>query len=89
MKVNLTQVMVKPSLKLEEPVALNVGKELAEIIYSSSKTLEHTLFAERLYKAEGEIEVSETERQLMLSHIDTFMYWARKPLTDILEGKGE
>jgi len=84
MKINLTQVTLKPTIAGPE-VTKNLTREVAEAIYQDAKTLAATSFALRLFNAEGEIEISEEEKGFIETAIRMFKYWVQAPILDMLK----
>ncbi len=84
MKINLCKVEVKSSL-IAPTKEENLNPLIAEHIYKTCSTLEEKLFAEKMFKCDGEMEITETERQLILSKINDFYYWLKDPIIKILE----
>ena len=64
MKINLTQIKVKPSL-LEEEKVLDVQKVIADLIWRecSKDDIAKANFALKLFNAPGEIEITDSEKQ--------------------------
>ena len=64
MKINLTQIKVKPSL-LEEEKVLDVQKVIADLIWREcgKEDIAKANFALKLFNAPGEIEITDIEKQ--------------------------
>ena len=64
MKINLTQIKVKPSL-LEEEKVLDVQKVIADLIWREcgKDDIAKADFALKLFNAPGEIEITDSEKQ--------------------------
>ena len=64
MKINLTQIKVRPSL-LEEEKILDVQKTIADLIWREcgKEDIAKANFALKLFNAPGEIEITDIEKQ--------------------------
>ena len=64
MKINLTQIKVRPSL-LEEEKVLDVQKTIADLIWREcgKEDIAKANFALKLFNAPGEIEITDIEKQ--------------------------
>ena len=64
MKINLTQINVRPSL-LDEEKVLDVQKTIADLIWREcgKEDIAKANFALKLFNAPGEIEITDTEKQ--------------------------
>ena len=76
MKINLTQIKVKPSL-LEEEKVLDVQKVIADLIWREcgKDDIAKANFALKLFNAPGEIEITDTEKQYIESILVNAKYW--------------
>lgn len=79
MTINLTEVMVKPSLFGPE-VKKDLYKEVAEAVYQRACTLEQSRFANRLFESTGEIEIEDKEAQWITEAISGFRFWIQEPI---------
>ena len=72
MKINLTQIKVRPSL-LEEEKVLDVQKTIADLIWKEcgKDDIAKASFALRLFDAPGEIEITDVEKQ----YIENWFAW--------------
>ena len=82
MKINLTQIKVKPSL-LEEEKVLDVQKTIADLIWREcgKEDIAKANFALKLFNAPGEIEITDTEKQYIEAVLINAKYW----LADAIE----
>ena len=64
MKINLTQIKVKPSL-LEEEKVLDVQKVIADLIWREcgKDDIAKASFALKLFNTPGEVEITDAEKQ--------------------------
>ena len=76
MKINLTQIKVKPSL-LEEEKVLDVQKVIADLIWREcgKDDIAKANFALKLFNAPGEIEITDSEKQNIETSLDNAKYW--------------
>ena len=82
MKINLTQIKVRPSL-LEEEKVLDVQKTIADLIWREcgKEDIAKANFALKLFNAPGEIEITDTEKQYIEAVLINAKYW----LADTIE----
>ena len=82
MKINLTQIKVRPSL-LEEEKVLDVQKTIADLIWREcgKEDIAKANFALKLFNAPGEIEITDTEKQYIEAILINAKYW----LADAIE----
>lgn len=82
MKINLTQIKVRPSL-LEEEKVLDVQKTIADLIWREcgKEDIAKANFALKLFNAPGEIEITDIEKQYIESVLINAKYW----LADAIE----
>ena len=82
MKINLTQLKVRPSL-LEEEKVLDVQKTIADLIWKEcgKDDIAKASFALRLFDAPGEIEITDVEKQYIEAVLVNAKYW----LADAIE----
>lgn len=82
MKINLTQIKVRPSL-LEEEKVLDVQKTIADLIWREcgKEDIAKANFALKLFNALGEIEITDIEKQYIESVLINAKYW----LADAIE----
>lgn len=82
MKINLTQIKVRPSL-LEEEKVLDVQKTIADLIWREcgKEDIAKANFALKLFNAPGEIEITDTEKQYIEAVLVNAKYW----LADAIE----
>lgn len=57
-------------------VVIDVAKELANIIYNSTKECGEAIFAQELYK-NGEVELTEENIAIVKKYYDNFLYFAK------------
>ena len=76
MKINLTQIKVRPSL-LEEEKVLDVQKTIADLIWREcgKEDIAKANFALKLFNAPGEIEITDTEKQYIEAILINAKYW--------------
>ena len=76
MKINLTQIKVRPSL-LEEEKVLDVQKTIADLIWREcgKEDIAKANFALKLFNAPGEIEITDTEKQYIEAVLINAKYW--------------
>ena len=76
MKINLTQIKVKPSL-LEEEKVLDVQKVIADLIWREcgKDDIAKANFALKLFNAPGEIEITDSEKQYIEASLVNAKYW--------------
>ena len=82
MKINLTQIKVRPSL-LEEEKVLDIQKTIADLIWREcgKEDIAKANFALKLFNAPGEIEITDTEKQYIEAVLINAKYW----LADAIE----
>ena len=82
MKINLTQIKVRPSL-LEEEKVLDVQKTIADLIRREcgKEDIAKANFALKLFNAPGEIEITDIEKQYIEAVLINAKYW----LADAIE----
>ena len=82
MKINLTQIKVRPSL-LEEEKVLDVQKTIADLIWREcgKEDIAKANFALKLFNALGEIEITDIEKQYIEAVLINAKYW----LADAIE----
>ena len=82
MKINLTQIKVRPSL-LEEEKVLDVQKTIADLIWREcgKEDIAKANFALKLFNAPGEIEITDIEKQYIEAVLVNAKYW----LADAIE----
>ena len=82
MKINLTQIKVRPSL-LEEEKVLDVQKTIADLIWREcgKEDIAKANFALKLFNTPGEIEITDTEKQYIEAVLVNAKYW----LADAIE----
>lgn len=83
MKVNFTKVKVRPSL-FEDEVVNDYQKQLANIVWQNAQTVEEGNFALRLFNAPGDLEISDSEADILARMIATAPMWQRQPVLEIL-----
>lgn len=76
MKINLTQLKVRPSL-LEEEKVLDVQKTIADLIWKEcgKDDIAKANFALKLFNAPGEIEITDSEKQYIEASLVNAKYW--------------
>ena len=82
MKINLTQIKVRPSL-LEEEKVLDVQKTIADLIWREcgKEDIAKANFALKLFNTPGDIEITDTEKQYIEAVLINAKYW----LADAIE----
>lgn len=85
MKVNFTAVKCFPQLRGNE-VTINFGQQMGESIYQGAKSLKDVKLANRIYDAEGEMELSDEEKETVKNAANNFIWWAK---VGILRALGE
>ena len=76
MKINLTQLKVRPSL-LEEEKVLDVQKIVADLIWREcgKDDIAKASFALRLFNTPGEVEITDAEKQYIEAVLANAKYW--------------
>ena len=76
MKINLTQIKVKPSL-LEEEKVLDVQKVIADLIWREcgKDDIAKASFALKLFNTPGEVEITDAEKQYIEAVLVNAKYW--------------
>ena len=76
MKINLTQLKVRPSL-LEEAKVLDVQKIVADLIWREcgKDDIAKASFALRLFNTPGEVEITDAEKQYIEAVLANAKYW--------------
>ena len=76
MKINLTQLKVRPSL-LEEEKVLDVQKIVADLIWREcgKDDIAKASFALRLFNTPGEVEITDAEKQYIEAVLVNAKYW--------------
>ncbi len=69
--MNFKQFNYKANLK-GDIVEVDLTEVLGEQIYQRGKTLKEKLLAEKIYKSDGDIELSEEEKQIIQSFASNF-----------------
>ena len=83
--INLSNVTFRPSLAGPE-ITENVYKDVAEAVYQNATTLAQHVFAQKLFGADGELEVSKEELDFIKSSLKGFKYFFQE---SILKAIGE
>lgn len=71
MHMNFKQFNYKANLK-GDIVEVDLTEVLGEQIYQRGKTLKEKILAEKIYKSDGEIELTEEEKELIRSFAPSF-----------------
>lgn len=76
MKINLTQLKVRPSL-LEEEKVLDVQKIVADLIWREcgKDDIAKASFALKLFNTPGEVEITDAEKQYIEAVLVNAKYW--------------
>ena len=76
MKINLTQLKVRPSL-LEEEKVLDVLKIVADLIWREcgKDDIAKASFALKLFNTPGEVEITDAEKQYIEAVLVNAKYW--------------
>ena len=76
MKINLTQLKVRPSL-LEEEKVLDVQKIVADLIWREcgKDDIAKASFALRLFNTPGEVQITDAEKQYIEAVLVNAKYW--------------
>ena len=76
MKINLTQLKVRPSL-LEEEKVLDVQKIIADLIWREcgKDDIAKASFALKLFNTPGEVEITDVEKQYIEAILVNAKYW--------------
>ena len=76
MKINLTQLKVRPSL-LEEEKVLDVQKIIADLIWREcgKDDIAKASFALKLFNTPGEVEITDVEKQYIEAVLVNAKYW--------------
>ena len=76
MKINLTQLKVRPSL-LEEEKVLDVQKIVADLIWREcgEDDIAKASFALKLFNTPGEVEITDAEKQYIEAVLVNAKYW--------------
>ena len=76
MKINLTQLKVRPSL-LEEEKVLDVQKIIADLIWREcgKDDIAKASFALKLFNTPGEVEITDEEKQYIEAVLVNAKYW--------------
>lgn len=76
MKINLTQLKVRPSL-LEEEKVLDVQKIIADLIWREcgKDDIAKASFALKLFNTPGELEITDAEKQYIEAVLVNAKYW--------------
>ena len=76
MKINLTQLKVRPSL-LEEEKVLDVQKIVADLIWREcgKDDIAKASFALKLFNTPGEVEITDAEKQYIEAVLANAKYW--------------
>lgn len=84
-KINLTNLTFKPTIS-GAAITEDLHKAIAEAIYQNATTLSAHAFALKLYEAEGDIEVSDSDIKHIKDVLPGFKYFAQEA---ILKAIGE
>ena len=81
MKINLTQLKVRPSL-LEEEKVLDVQKIVADLIWREcgKDDIAKASFALKLFNTPGEVEITDAEKQYIEAVLVNAKYWMVKAI---------
>ena len=85
MKINLTQLKVRPSL-LEEEKVLDVQKIVADLIWREcgKDDIAKASFALRLFNTPGEVEITDAEKQYIEAVLVNAKYWMVEAIEKVL-----
>jgi len=83
MKADFTNILASPVLD-GEPQPINFAKEIGNRIYGEAMTIEEADLARKIHSSQGEIEVSEEEKAIILKAIQPYKLWVRKPIEEML-----
>ena len=83
-KINLTNLQARPDL-FAEPKAYNAAKDLGNLIHFNAQDIDVMRFGDRLFDAEGEIEVTDQELEIIRRHVPMLKAWAQLPILEILK----
>lgn len=82
MKINFTSITCRPSLKSEEVFGYDIAKDLGDAIYQNSTRFEDYELATRIFKSEGDVDVTEEEAQTILKYSASFPLWVQIGIVD-------
>lgn len=83
MKLNLTKLKIKPTLK-GEAVEQDLTAVVAEAIYSNCASLAEMKFAIRLSDTKGDIDITKEEVAFIRKALPAFRYWVQMPILEQL-----
>lgn len=85
MKIDLTKVQVQPSL-LNEPKEVDVHKIVADLIWKDCARVDISKanFALKLFNTEGEIEITDEEKQYILDIGNQLKFWLAQGIENVL-----
>lgn len=83
-KINLTAVTCRPDL-FGDPKTLNLGKDLGNLIHFNAQDIDVMRFGDRLFDAQGELEVTDAELDIIRTHLRFLKAWAQEPINSILK----
>lgn len=86
--INLSKVTFKPSLAGPE-ITQDVHKEVAEAIYQNATTLAQHVFAQKLFEADGDLEVSKEELGFVKDSLKGFKYFVQEGILKAIGEQGD
>lgn len=83
-KLDLTSVPARQSLKSDQIENFNIAKEIGDYIYQNTRDTDEYTFAIRLFNAEGEIELTDTELELVVKSTNIFPVWLNVAISQVI-----
>lgn len=83
-KLDLTSVPARQSLKSDQIENFNIAKEIGDYIYQNTRNTDEYTFAIKLFNAEGEIELTDTELELIINTTSIFPVWLNVAISQVI-----
>lgn len=83
-KLDLTSVPARQSLKSDQIENFNVAKEIGDYIYQNTRNTDEYNFAIKLFNAEGEIELADTEFELFVNATSILPVWLNVAISQVI-----
>lgn len=86
--INLSNVAFKPTLA-GPTISQDVHKEVAEAIYQNATTLAQHVFAQKLFEADGDLEISKEELGFIKDSLKGFKYFVQEGILKAIGEQGD
>lgn len=88
MKVNLTEIEIRPTLK-GSPVKVDLTDVVAEEVYQHARTLAAHKLALKIDAGKGKVDLNKEETRIILASIVDLKYYAQEAIKMILNDEKE